>query len=186
MRRKRAVVKPKAPDEANQEALLREAEAAKQALAEQAQLREQVELEGEARRKAEEARREAEEQAKQSAEQTRIAAEEALRQQAEEQARKEAEELRRAQQETEQRKTADKPAKKGKRGKDDFENLSGVAGANCMWPATSAAGVKAASPLERQRPRAVIRSMASNARPRQWSKKSRCRIRSRSASWRNG
>ena len=121
VRRKRAVVKPKAPDEANQEALLREAEAAKQALAEQAQLREQVELEGEARRKAEEARREAEEQAKQSAEQTRIAAEEALRQQAEEQARKEAEELRRAQQETEQRKTADKPAKKGKRGKDDFE-----------------------------------------------------------------
>lgn len=121
VRRKRAAVKPKLPDEANQEALLREAEAAKQALAEQAQLREQVALEGEARRKAEEARREAEEQAKQQAEQTRIAAEEAVRHQAEEQARKEAEELRRAQQEAEQRKAAEKPAKKGKRGKDDFE-----------------------------------------------------------------
>jgi translation initiation factor IF-2 len=120
VRRKRSVVKPKAPDEISQEALLREAEAAKQALAEQAEQRQQVELEGEARRKAEEARRETEAQEKQDAEQTRLAAEEAVRQQTDEKARQEAEEQRRAQQETEQRKAAEKPAKKGKRQRDDF------------------------------------------------------------------
>jgi translation initiation factor IF-2 len=120
VRRKRTVVKPKAPDEIKQEALLREAEAAKQALAEQAEVRKRVEEESEARKAAEAARREAEEQAKRDAEQSRLEAEEALRRQAEEQARQEAEQLRRAQQETEQqRKGAERTGKKGKRQRED-------------------------------------------------------------------
>jgi translation initiation factor IF-2 len=119
VRRKRTIVKPREPEETNQEALLREAEAAKRALAEQAEQRRQLEQEGEARRAAEQARREAEEAARAEAERSRAEAEETLRRQAEEQARLEAEQQRRAQQETEQqRKAAEKPGKKGKRSRD--------------------------------------------------------------------
>jgi translation initiation factor IF-2 len=121
VRRKRTVVKPKAPDELQQEALLREAEAAKQALAEQAEVRKQVEQESEARKAAEAARREAEEQERLAAEQSKQAAEEALKRQAEEQARQEAEQLRRAQQESEQARKGggERAGKKGKRQRDD-------------------------------------------------------------------
>ncbi len=116
VRRKRAVVKPKADEELDQEELLKQAEEAKRALAEQAEQRRQVEEEAEARRRAEEARRNAEEEEKRKSEETRVAAEEELRRQAEEQARLEAEQQQRAQQESEQqKKTAEKPAKKGKR-----------------------------------------------------------------------
>jgi translation initiation factor IF-2 len=122
VRRKRTVIRPKETQETDQEALLREAEEAKRALAEQAEVRKQVEQEGEARRRAEEARREAEETARREAEQSKVAAEEALRRQAEEQARAEAEQQRRAQQESEQqRRATEKPAKKGKNKRDEFD-----------------------------------------------------------------
>ena len=113
VRRKRVVVKPPEDDGAKQEALLREAEDAKRALAEQAEQRRLLEEETEARRRAEEARRSAEEEARRKTEETRVAAEEESRRQAEEQARQEAQQ--RAQQEAEQRKAAEKPTKKGKR-----------------------------------------------------------------------
>ncbi len=118
VRRKRAVTKPKTEDESSQEELLRQAEDAKRALAEQAEQRRQVEEETEARRRAEEARREAEEAERRQSEETKVAAEEELRRQAAEQARAEAELQRRALQEAEQRKAGDKPSKKGKRERD--------------------------------------------------------------------
>jgi translation initiation factor IF-2 len=118
VRRKRTVVKPKTEDESSQEELLRQAEEAKRALAEQAEQRRQVEEETEARRRAEEARREAEEAERRQSEETKVAAEEELRRQAAEQARAEAELQRRALQEAEQRKAGDKTSKKGKRDRD--------------------------------------------------------------------
>ena len=125
VRRKRTVVKPKADEELDQEELLKQAEEAKRALAEQAEQRRQVEEEAEARRRAEEARRNAEEEEKRKSEETRVAAEEELRRQAEEQARAEAEQQKRAQQESEQqKKAAEKPAKKGKRHRGGFDDDS--------------------------------------------------------------
>ena len=119
VRRKRAVVKPKAEDQSTQEELLQQAEEAKRALAEQAEQRRQVEEEADARRRAEEARRNAELEEERKSEETRVAAEEELRRQAEEQARAEAEKQQRALQESEQqKKPAEKPAKKAKRGRD--------------------------------------------------------------------
>jgi len=122
VRRKRAVVKPREEDEAKQQELLRQAEEAKRALADQAEQRRRVEEESEARRRAEEARRQAEEEDRLKSEETRAAAEEELRRQAEEAARLEAQQ--RAQQEAETRKAAEKPAKKGKRHREDKEEAA--------------------------------------------------------------
>lgn len=120
VRRKRTVVKPKDEDASSQEELLRQAEEAKRALAEQAEQRRQAEEEAEARRKAEEARRQAEEEERRKSEETRLAAEEEARRLAEEEARKEEEKVQREQQEAapspaEPRRTPDRPAKKAKR-----------------------------------------------------------------------
>jgi translation initiation factor IF-2 len=120
VRRKRAVIKPQVDDAAKQEELLRQAEEAKRALAEQAEQRRQVEQESEARHRAEEARRQAEEDERRKSDESRQAAEDAERREAEEKARLEAEQLR-AQQEAEQRKTAEKPAKKAKRHREGGE-----------------------------------------------------------------
>jgi len=117
VRRKRTVVKPRDTDEVKQEELLRQAEEAKRALAEQAKQRQEVEEQTEARKRAEQARREAEEEAKRQTEESKTTAEDELRRQAEEKARLEAEQQRRAAQEAEQqRQAAEKPAKKAKRG----------------------------------------------------------------------
>jgi len=119
VRRKRTVTKPKAESEARQEELLRTAEEAKQALAEQAEQRRQVEQESEARLRAEEARRQAEDDERRKSEESRQAAEDAVRLQAEQQALATGAEQQRAQQEAEQRKTADqRPGKKSKRHRD--------------------------------------------------------------------
>jgi translation initiation factor IF-2 len=120
VRRKRTVIKPQADDATRQEELLRQAEAAKLALAEQAEQRRQIEEESEARRRAEEARRQAEEDERRKSEESRQAVEDEQRREAEEKARLEAEQLR-AQQEAEQRKAADKPAKKAKRHREAAE-----------------------------------------------------------------
>jgi len=119
VRRKRAVVKPQEEDEAKQQELLRQAEEAKRALADQAEQRRRLEEESDARRRAEEARRQAEEDDRRKSEETRVAAEEELRRQAEEAAKLEAQQ--RAQQEAETRKGADRPAKKAKRHRDGGE-----------------------------------------------------------------
>ncbi|MGB5569948.1 MAG: translation initiation factor IF-2 associated domain-containing protein, partial [Sedimenticolaceae bacterium] len=116
VRRKRAVTRPLGDEEAKKQELLREAEEAKRALAEQAEQRRQVEEEADARHRAEEARRQAEEEAQRKSEETRLAAEGELRRQAEEQARLEAEALQPAPPPpVEPPKGTDKPAKKGKR-----------------------------------------------------------------------
>ncbi len=148
VRRKRAVVKPKVETEASQEELLRQAEEAKRALAEQAEQRRQVEEESEARRRAEEARRQAEEDEKRRSEESRVAAEEELRRQAEEQARLEAQKQERAQQESEQqKKAAEKPAKKGKRhragGFDDDRQERGRSGRRELHVAAGKRGQRA-------------------------------------------
>jgi len=122
VRRKRVVVKPQEEDEAKQQELLQQAEEAKRALADQAEQRRRLEEESEARRRAEEARRQAEEDDRRKSEETRAAAEEELRRQVEEAAKLEAQQ--RAQQEAETRKTADKPAKKAKRHRDDGEEAA--------------------------------------------------------------
>jgi translation initiation factor IF-2 len=123
VRRKRAVTKPLGDDEVKQQELLRQAEEAKKALAEQAEQRRKVEEEADARRRAEEARREAEDDAKRKAEESQLAAEEELRRQAEEQARLEAAALQPAEPAqpppSEPVKAADRPAKKAKRGRDE-------------------------------------------------------------------
>ena len=122
VRRKRVVIKPQDDDEARQQALLREAEEAKKALAEQAEQRKKVELEAEARRQAEEARRHAEEEAKRKSEETRQAAEEDERRRVEEEERRQAEQQR-AQQEAEQQKATEaKPSKKARRSRDDDDS----------------------------------------------------------------
>ena len=118
VRRKRTVVKrvqDVAEQESQQEELLRRAEEAKRALADQAEQRRQVEEESEARRRAEEARRQEAEDEKRKSEESRQAVEEVQRRQAEEEARAEAERQRKAQQEAEERKAAERPGKKGKR-----------------------------------------------------------------------
>ena len=120
VRRKRTVIKPQVDDAAKQEELLRQAEEAKRALAEQAEQRRQVEQESEARHRAEEARRQAEEDERRKSDESRQVAEDEQRREAEEKARLEAEQLR-AQQEAEQRKTAEKPAKKAKRHREGGE-----------------------------------------------------------------
>ncbi len=118
VRRKRTVIKPQAESEVQQqEELLRAAEQAKHALAEQAEQRRQIEQESEARRRAEEARRQAEDDERRKSEESRQAAEDEVRRQAEEQARASAEQQR-AQQEAEQRKSTERPGKKGKRHRD--------------------------------------------------------------------
>ncbi len=114
VRRKRTVIKPQEDDAGRQAELLRQAEEAKRALAEQAEQRRRVEEESEARKRAEEARRQAEEEARRQAEASRQAAEEALRQ-AEEQ-RRQVEQKPAV--EAEPRKAAEKPGKRGKRGRD--------------------------------------------------------------------
>ena len=125
VRRKRTVIKPQENDANRQAELLRQAEEAKQALAEQAEQRRRVEEESEARRRAEEARRQAEEETRRQAEASRQAAEEALRQ---------AEEQRRvtepvapapAATEAEPRKPAEKPGKRAKRGRADSDEGPG-------------------------------------------------------------
>ena len=126
VRRKRSVTKPVAEDGVKQEQLLREAEQAKQALAEQAAQRRQVEEEADARRRAEEARRQAEEDAQRMAEEARLAAEAELKRQAEELVRQEASQPAAppVQPPVEPARGSDKPAKKGKRrrdGDDDSE-----------------------------------------------------------------
>ncbi len=121
VRRKRTVVKPTETSASTKEELLKQAEEAKRALADQAEQRRQVEEEAEARHRAEEARRQAEEDEKRSAEETRLAAEDEVRRQAEEEARVEAEKLAVATQAAEPAPVtvppivADKPAKKVKR-----------------------------------------------------------------------
>jgi translation initiation factor IF-2 len=117
VRRKRTVIKPQEADAVRQEQLLREAEEAKRALAEQAEQRRRIEEESDARRRAEEARRHAEDEERRLAEESRRAAEEALLRQAEEQRRLETEQ--KPVVEAEPRKAAEKPAKRGKRGRDD-------------------------------------------------------------------
>jgi translation initiation factor IF-2 len=121
VRRKRTVIKPQENDANRQAELLRQAEEAKRALAEQAEQRRRVEEESEARKRAEEARRQAEEEARRQAEASRQAAEEALRQ-AEEQTRVAAEP---APVETEARKPAEKPGKRAKRGRGDSDEAPG-------------------------------------------------------------
>jgi translation initiation factor IF-2 len=78
VRRKRTVIKQVETDEVRQQALLREAEEAKQALAEQAEQRKRIEEETEARRRAEDARRQAEEESRRQSEEHRRSAEEQL------------------------------------------------------------------------------------------------------------
>jgi translation initiation factor IF-2 len=133
VRRKRTVVKRTPEDVANQETkqqqLLREAEEARKALADQAELRRRNEEEAEARKRAEEARRREEEEAKRTAEESRQLAEEAERRKAEEEARVEAERQRRAEQEAAERKAAEaKPAKRGKRQRDGEDTERGKHG----------------------------------------------------------
>jgi translation initiation factor IF-2 len=119
VRRKRTVIKPPENDEVRQQELLRQAEEAKKALADQAEQRRRVEEESEARRRAEEARRSVEEAERRKSEESRVAAEEEARRQAEEQAKLEAQQ--RAQAEAEVRKASEKPAKKGKRHRGEEE-----------------------------------------------------------------
>jgi len=121
VRRKRAVTKPMGSDEAKQQELLRQAEEAKQALAEQAAQRKQVEEEADARRRAEEARREAEQDVQRKAEEARIAAEEAARRQTEELTQLGVPAPQPAQPiaPPPESRGADKPGKKAKRGRDD-------------------------------------------------------------------
>ncbi len=118
VRRKRAVTKPMGSDEVKQQELLRQAEEAKQALAEQAAQRKQVEEEADARRRAEEARREAEQDVQRKAEEARIAAEEEAMRQAEEPTPLEVVAPQAIAPPPESR-GADKPGKKAKRGRDD-------------------------------------------------------------------
>jgi translation initiation factor IF-2 len=142
VRRKRTVVKrpaDAATEEGKQQALLREAEEARKALAEQAEQRRRNEEEAEARKRAEEARRREEEEAKRSVEESRQAAEDAERQKAEEEARLEAERQRAAEQQAAAERakpTADKPAKRGKRRDDGDRSDRGRHGRRELHVAT--------------------------------------------------
>ncbi len=148
VRRKRTVVKPQADDATRQEELLRQAEEAKLALAEQAEQRRQIEEESEARRRAEEARRQAEEDERRKSEESRQAVEDEQRREAEEKARLEAEQLR-AQQEAEQRKSADKPAKKTKRQRESGESERGRHGRRELHVASGKRGQRAGKAARR-------------------------------------
>ena len=118
VRRKRTVIKPQGDDEAKQEELLREAEEAKRAPGRTGRA---APPGGGRDRRAPPCRRGPAPgrrgRAQRKSEETTSAAEDELRRQAEEQARLEAEAAARPRrQEAEQRKAAEKPAKKGKRG----------------------------------------------------------------------
>jgi len=120
VRRKRSVTKPLGDDEAKQQELLRQAEEAKRALAEQAEQRRQVEEESDARRRAEEARRQAEEDVQRQAEAARIAAEEEVNRESEQKVQLETAALQPVQPPAApppENRGADKPAKKAKRGR---------------------------------------------------------------------
>jgi translation initiation factor IF-2 len=119
VRRKRTYVKREsATDNAE---LLRQAEDAKRALAEQEVQRRQVEAEAEARRKAEEDRRRLAEEERQRADEARRQAEEQARAKAEEEERQRVAEAERVRQEAEQRKAQERPAKKGKKTRREIE-----------------------------------------------------------------
>ena len=143
VRRKRSVTKPVTEDGAKkQEQLLREAEQAKQALAEQAAQRRQVEEEADARRRAEEARRHAEEDAQRQAEEARLAAEAELKRQAEELVRQETALPVAPPMEppAEPARGADKAGKKSKRKRDDDDGERGRHGRRELHVATDKRG----------------------------------------------
>lgn len=112
VRRKRTVVKQNTPAEieSERERLLREADEARSALADQAEQRRQIDAESDARRKAEEDRRRAEDDERQRLEDAKREAEEAVRREAEEKERLERAEQDRLEQA--ERRAVEKPIEK--------------------------------------------------------------------------